>query len=169
LSVAWLSVWHYCTVLTPWAGSHDYLHVFIHRSRYLFVVDEPTQLLVPLRVSGQHKIWKLQSKTAAMARAGLGSQRSLTKPKPKKDVTQAELDESDDLQTAVTASLGGTTSWRRRRLPGDVGVSADLSVVDLRPSHPPPCAVSVLPHSNDYSQLTVEILQEGKYCDTQHI
>ena len=132
-------------------------------SSYLFVVEEPTQLLVPLRVSGQHKIWKMPAKTAAMARAGLGSQRSLKKkgkkPSKKKTtgVSEADLDESDDIAVALAASLGAEAN----RVPGDVGVATDLSVVDLRPTRPPPCAVSVLPHSTDLSQLKVEVLQGG--------
>jgi hypothetical protein len=135
-------------------------------SSYLFVAKEPIQLLVPLRVSGQHKIWKLPAKTAAMARASLGSMRSLQKhSKSKKAVgtgapvsSQAELDESNDIAVALAASLKGKEP---SRLPGDVGVVANLSVVNLLPTRPPPCALSVLPHSADPSQLTVEVLQEG--------
>lgn len=131
-------------------------------SAYLFVAEEATQLLVPLKVSGQHKIWKMPAKTAAMARAGLGSQRSLKKGKkqPKKKQPealrlQADLDESDGISVALAASLGGGRQLR------DVGVVTDLSVVDLRPKRPPPCAVSVLPHLADLSQLKVEVLQDG--------
>jgi hypothetical protein len=139
-------------------------------SSYLFVADNPMQLLVPLRVSGQHKIFKLPAKTAAMARAGLGSARSLKKGGGKKkkkipiDASQAELDESDDIALALAASLeGGGTGSSQGRVAGDVGVVADLSRVDLLPKRPPPCAVSVLPHSTDdgSQQLTVEVLQEG--------
>ena len=165
-------------------------------SSYLFVAKNPIQLLVPLRVSGQHKvsrrsqrlcklphkrvissqdalltvcgccakIWKLPAKTSAMARAGLGSQRSLQKhTKSKKNHgagtksgSQAELDESNDIALALAASMEG-----RKRVPGDVGVATNLSVIDLLPARSPPCAPSVLPHSTDLSQLTVEVLQEG--------
>eukprot|EP01043_Picozoa_sp_COSAG02_P020478 COSAG02_NODE_1012_length_15221_cov_33.681524_4_plen_300_part_00 len=161
-------------------------------SSYLFVAKDPIQLLVPLRVSGQHKvsdshrscrsrlisspdvllivreccvkIWKLPAKTAAMARAGLGSQRSLQKHTNHKknrgagakSNLQAELDESNDIAVALAASMEG-----RKRVPGDVGIATNLSVVDLLPTRPPPCAASVLPHSTDLSQLTVEVLQEG--------
>jgi hypothetical protein len=58
---------------------------------------------------------------------------------------------------------GGGTGSSQGRVAGDVGVVADLSRVDLLPKRPPPCAVSVLPHSTDdgSQQLTVEVLQEG--------
>ena len=111
------------------------------------------------------QIWKLPAKTAAMARASLGSMRSLQKHSKKKAVgtrahlsSQAELDESNDIAVALAASLEGRDP---SRLPGDVGVVANLSVVNLLPTRPAPCAVSVLPHSADLSQLTVEVLQEG--------
>lgn len=105
-----------------------------------------------------------------MARAGLGSQRSLQKQSNKKKhvagafqaasaISQAELDESSDIAAeALAASLEGRD---RERMPGDVGVGKDLSMVDLIPPRSPPCAVSVLPHSTDLSHLTVEVLQEG--------
>ena len=110
------------------------------------------------------KIWKLPAKIAAMARAGLGSQQSLhkhTKTKKNhgagvKSGLQAELDESNDIALALAASMEG-----RKQVPGDVGIATNLSVVDLLPTWPPPCATSVLPHSTDHSQLTVEVLQEG--------
>jgi hypothetical protein len=159
-------------------------------SSYLFVAKDPIQLLVPLRVSGQHKvsrrspkvvqfalqmchimqrcatdrvdgccvkIWKLPAKTSAMARAGLGSQRSLQKHiKNEKKKSSLQLDESNDIALALAASMED-----RKRVPGDVGVATNLSVVDLLPAQSPPCAPSVLPHSTDLSQLTVEVLQEG--------
>ena len=64
------------------------------------------------------KIWKLPAKTAAMARAGLGSQRSLQKKgkNMKKHIDQglsagsvsrpqAEHDESTDIAIALAASM----------------------------------------------------------------
>ena len=77
------------------------------------MVREPVALLVPLRVSGQHKIWKLNSKTAAMARQGLSAQQSLRKP---------------------SAAGSGSPVAARQPPPvrrGDVGVVEDLRRVEL--------------------------------------
>lgn len=116
------------------------------------------------------KIWKLPTKTAAMARAGLGSQRSLQNKRTSeenqgfgasaggtKSTSQAELDESNDIATALAASL----ERQENKRPGDVGIATDMSLVDLLPNRPALCAASVLPHSTDRSQLNVEVLQEG--------
>ena len=110
------------------------------------MVREPVALLVPLRVSGQHKIWKLNSKTAAMARQGLSAQQSLRKP---------------------SAAGSGSPVAARQPPPvrrGDVGVVEDLRRVELLPRRPPPCAATTLPHSSDGTDqpLTrLEVLQGG--------
>ena len=110
------------------------------------MVREPVALLVPLRVSGQHKIWKLNSKTAAMARQGLSAQQSLRKPSA--------------AGSGSPAAARQPTSARR----GDVGVAEDLRRVELLPRRPPPCAATTLPHSSDGTDepLTrLEVLHDG--------
>ena len=130
---------------------------------------------MPLRVSGQHKIWKLQHQTAKIARQGLAAARTLRLQKQKKRKTQQQQQQrqqmradellAQQMQRQQQQMQHPPPQRQRKRGGGDVGLNMevnDMRRIDLRPPTLSPAPAAGLPMSQREATALLTLPPSGQ-------